>query len=95
MRPAPRQALRARAQIQALRTWRAPRHYPLQNALPLSLLASGRPAIIGTLKLLQIDGKRYQRELERGLLDVFRVGGLYALEIPAGHEGSWTDFASD
>jgi hypothetical protein len=93
MRPAPRQALRARAQIQALRTWRAPPPYPLQTALPLALLASSdEPVMVGRLKLLRIDGKRFQRELKRGLLDVFRIGHLYALEIWIDREGPWTDY---
>lgn len=48
--------------------------------------------MVGHLKLLRIDGKRYQRELKRGLLDVFRIGHLYALEIWIDREGPWTDY---
>jgi len=83
---------RAQQQIQALRSWRAPRAYPSQNALPLSLLAAGRPATFGALTLLQIDCRRYQQELKRGVNEVFRLGRTYALEIPPSHCGPWTDF---
>ena len=92
MRPAPRQALRARAEIHALRSWRAPRPYAVQNALPLSLLSTGKPATYGALKLLQIDRNRYHRELQRGQLEVFKLGPTYALEIPHTHIGPWTDY---
>ena len=81
---------RAQQQIQALRSWRAPRAYPSQNALPLSLLAAGRPATFGALTLLQIDCRRYQQELK--LNEVFRLGRTYALEIPHNHSGPWTDY---
>jgi len=83
---------RAQQQIQALRSWRAPRAYPSQNALPLSLLAAGRPATFGALTLLQIDCRRYQQELKRGVNEVFRLGRTYALEIPHNHSGPWTDY---
>jgi len=83
---------RAQQQIQALRSWRAPRAYPSQNALPLSLLAAGRPATFGALTLLQIDCKRYQQELKRGVNEVFRLGRTYAVEIPPSHCGPWTDY---
>lgn len=92
MKPSPRPALIA--QIQALRTWRVPPYpLPLQTALPLALLASSdEPVMVGHLKLLRIDGKRYQRELKRGLLDVFRIGNLYAVEVWIDREGPWTDY---
>jgi len=66
--------------------------YLFQNALPLALLASGEPVMIGHLKLLRISPERYRRELELGILDLFRIGHFYALEICVAHEGPWTDF---
>ena len=91
MRPAPRQALRARAEIQALRSWRA--SWPFgENALPMALLAHGNAAMVGKLKLLGIDADRYERELQRGQLEVFKLGRTYALEIPHNHSGPWTDY---
>lgn len=91
MRPAPRQALRARAEIHALRSWRA--SWPFgENALPMALLAHGNAAMVGKLKLLGIDADRYERELQRGQLDVFKLGRTYAVEIPPSHCGPWTDY---
>jgi hypothetical protein len=91
MRPAPRQALRARAEIHALRSWRAPRPFA-ENVLPMALLAHGNAAMVGKLKLLGIDADRYERELQRGQLQVFKLGRTYALEIPHTHLGPWTDY---
>ena len=91
MRPAPRQALRARAEIHALRSWRA--SWPFgENALPMALLAHGNAAMVGKLKLLGIDADRYERELQRGQLDVFKLGRTCAVEIPPSHCGPWTDY---
>lgn len=66
------------------------------DRLPRARLRAGQFADVGLLRLLGIDRARYLRELRRGLLDVFWLGGgVYALELPVGREGPAEDFLEE
>lgn len=61
------------------------------SVLPQALAAFDQPFMLGLLRVMRITPDRYERELQRCLLDVYKVGGVYLLELPVGHEGPWTD----
>jgi hypothetical protein len=63
------------------------------DLFPRARLRAGQVAKVGLLTLLGIEPARYIREQRRGLLDVFALGnGLFAVEIPANHDGPPSDY---
>ena len=64
---------------------------PIGSVLPQALAAFDQPFMLGLLRVIRITPDRYERELQRCWLDVYKVGGVYLLELPVGREGPWTD----